>query len=147
MSRIVKNHLLNAPALSGDKEAAILSAAKTRFARYGFAKVTMDEIARDIGIVKGAIYYYFSTKEKIFEAIIQEELNLFIGKVEEMLGKPSPASKRILHYVRHREHALRKLMSLGQLDYETWRKLKPNFQELLQEFDRRESMFLQRLIE
>ena len=147
MSRIVKQSILTTPPNAGDKQAAILNAAKVRFAKYGFTKVTMDEIARDVGMVKGAVYYYFPTKEKIFEAVMQEELDSFMEKAEGMSGKKSPVADKIQHYVRHRELSMRRLLSLGQLDYETWRKLKPHFQEMLQDFDRKECRFLQRLLE
>ena len=147
MSRIVKQHIITTPPNPGDKQTAILNAAKVRFAKYGFAKVTMDEIARDVGMVKGAVYYYFPTKEKIFEAVMQEELDSFMEKAEGMLGNKSPVADKIQNYVRHRELSMRRLLSLGQLDYETWRKLKPHFQEMLQEFDRNECRFLQRLLE
>jgi len=33
------------------------------FRRFGLAKVTMDEIAADLGISKAALYYYFPAKE------------------------------------------------------------------------------------
>ncbi|HMD13716.1 MAG TPA: TetR/AcrR family transcriptional regulator [Bacteroidota bacterium] len=147
MSRIVKQHTIKTLPNAGDKQAAILNAAKIRFARYGFTKVTMDEIARDVHMVKGAVYYYFPTKEKIFEAVMQEELDSFLKKAEEMQEIKSPVGKKIQHYVSHRELSMRRLLSLGQLDYETWRKLKPHFQEMLQEFDRKECRFLQRLLE
>ncbi len=147
MSRIVKQQPIKKPPNPGDRQATILNAAKVRFAKFGFAKVTMDEIARDVGMVKGAVYYYFPTKEKIFEAVMQEELDSFMEKADGMRGKQSPVADKIQNYVRHRELSMRRLLSLGQLDYETWRKLKPHFQEMLQEFDRKECRFLQRLLE
>jgi len=58
---------------SNDKEELILNAAQRRFASYGYSKVTMDEIAEDVGMAKASLYYYFPTKEVIFRSIVLHE--------------------------------------------------------------------------
>jgi AcrR family transcriptional regulator len=50
--------------------AAILSAARKRFAQKGFAETTIDEIAQTGGVAKGAVYHHFSSKEQIFERVM-----------------------------------------------------------------------------
>ena len=68
--------------LSTEKQAVILDAARKRFAYYGFSKVTMDEIAADIGMGKASLYYYFPTKEsdllllEVFEEFKEGPLHL-----------------------------------------------------------------------
>ena len=49
----------------------ILKAAAQRFAKYGFYKTTIEEIASDLNKVKSALYYYFKTKEDLFKAVIE----------------------------------------------------------------------------
>jgi len=56
-----------------DKEELILQAAQHRFAAYGLSKVTMDEIAEDVGMAKASLYYCFPTKETIFRSVVQHE--------------------------------------------------------------------------
>ena len=48
-----------------DIQEQILAAAEERFSRYGFAKTTMAEIARDCHMSAGNIYRFFSNKEEI----------------------------------------------------------------------------------
>lgn len=48
---------------------AILTAARRLFGTRGFAATTMDEIAENAGIAKGAVYHHFKTKEAVFEAV------------------------------------------------------------------------------
>lgn len=48
---------------------AILTAAHRLFGTRGFAATTMDEIAENAGIAKGAVYHHFKTKEAVFEAV------------------------------------------------------------------------------
>jgi AcrR family transcriptional regulator len=50
--------------------AAILAAARKRFAQKGFAETTIDEIAQAGGVAKGAVYHHFSAKEEIFERVV-----------------------------------------------------------------------------
>ncbi|WP_157474967.1 TetR/AcrR family transcriptional regulator [Dyadobacter sp. Leaf189] len=53
----------------------IIKSALNLFWRYGIKSVTMDDIARDLGISKRTIYQHYSDKEAILALVIQEELN------------------------------------------------------------------------
>ncbi|WP_256441221.1 TetR/AcrR family transcriptional regulator [Chitinophaga sp. HK235] len=53
------------------KRTLILEAALKRFKRFGLSKTTMEEIARDLEISKGSLYYYFSDKESIYVAVVE----------------------------------------------------------------------------
>lgn len=50
----------------------IIEAARKLFAAKGFSPTSMDDIARDVGITKASLYYFFESKEKIFETIVEE---------------------------------------------------------------------------
>lgn len=56
------------------KEKQIIEAARILFNKYGFKKVTMDEIAKQAGVTKRTVYAYFKSKEELFQCIINEEL-------------------------------------------------------------------------
>jgi TetR/AcrR family fatty acid metabolism transcriptional regulator len=56
------------------RRAEILDAARSVFARRGFALGIMDEIAREAGIAKGTIYLYFRSKTEIYKAILQHDM-------------------------------------------------------------------------
>jgi len=43
----------------------ILDATDRLLARYGYKKMTIDDLAREVGIGKGSIYLHFSSKEEI----------------------------------------------------------------------------------
>ena len=44
---------------------AILDATDRLLARYGYKKMTIDDLAREVGIGKGSIYLHFTSKEEI----------------------------------------------------------------------------------
>jgi AcrR family transcriptional regulator len=53
----------------------IVKSAFSLFWRYGIRSVTMDDIARELGISKRTIYQHYSDKEAILKMVIQEELS------------------------------------------------------------------------
>ena len=66
------------------KEKQIIEAARKLFNKYGFKKVTMDEIAREANVTKRTVYSYFSSKEELFKCIINEELENMKKIVEDV---------------------------------------------------------------
>ena len=44
---------------------AILLATDRLLARYGYKKMTIDDLANEVGIGKGSVYLHFSSKEEI----------------------------------------------------------------------------------
>src|SRR5438067_5553636 len=52
---------------------AILQAARTVFARQGYADTVVDDIAVQAGIGKGTLYLYFPSKEQIYLAALLEQ--------------------------------------------------------------------------
>jgi TetR/AcrR family transcriptional regulator len=52
-------------------QAQILDAAEEEFARYGLAGAKIDAIAARTGVVKAMIYYYFDSKEKLYQSVMQ----------------------------------------------------------------------------
>jgi AcrR family transcriptional regulator len=57
------------PEYKEEAKSRILDAANKVFAEKGYHEATMDDIAKRLGVSKGAIYLYFSSKEDLFEAM------------------------------------------------------------------------------
>lgn len=51
--------------------AALLEAATARFARYGFAGTSLEDVAADIQASRGAVYHHFASKLALFEAVLE----------------------------------------------------------------------------
>lgn len=51
------------------KENLIIDAAETVFNRQGYDNTKMEDIAKQIGMSKGSVYFYFSSKENLYMAI------------------------------------------------------------------------------
>ncbi|MCW5234438.1 TetR/AcrR family transcriptional regulator [Verminephrobacter eiseniae] len=52
-----------------DKRERILRAAEALFDAQGYASTTIEQIARRLGVTKPFVYYYFRSKQEIFETL------------------------------------------------------------------------------
>src|SRR5678815_1214195 len=53
-------------------QSTILAAARDEFAEFGLGGARMDRIAERAGLNKRLIYYYFSDKEALFQAVLEQ---------------------------------------------------------------------------
>lgn len=64
----------------GEKtEAAIRAAAVNLMAHYGYAAVTMRQLAAEVGVQAAALYRYFPTKEELLFALMREHMEELIA--------------------------------------------------------------------
>jgi AcrR family transcriptional regulator len=54
----------------------ILKIARDIFSKYGFKKTTLDDIANAVRKGKSSLYYYFESKEDLFQAVIMKEVDI-----------------------------------------------------------------------
>jgi TetR/AcrR family transcriptional regulator len=137
---------MDTPNITQDKEKLILDAAQLRFGRFGFSKVTMDEIAQDIGLAKASLYYYYPTKENIFRAVITREQERFLRQTETILKDKSPAGVKLTQYIEQRLVLSDQLLTLNALSPVLWTESKPAFRDLFASFSRQELNVLTTII-
>ena len=129
------------------KEKEILEAARSRFAHYGYSKVTMEEIASDVEMGKASLYYYFPTKEGLFKSVIKKEQDLFVEEIENLLKQDFSASEKLRSYVIKRLEYFQQLVNLGTLNLHSVLDIKSVFKELLKAFETQEIFLIQKIIE
>jgi AcrR family transcriptional regulator len=56
------------PDVSEERRAQIVKAALACYTRQGYVNTTMDDIVAESGLSKGAIYWYFKSKDDVFQA-------------------------------------------------------------------------------
>jgi len=133
--------------LTGEKEAAILGAARKRFAYYGFSKVTMDEIAADVGLGKASLYYYFPTKEGLFLEVVKQEKNQFLADIDSLIQGGSAPSEMVRQYAQRRIQHFRNLANLRALHFQQSPETRASFLQLFKEFQQQEVKLLQQILE
>jgi AcrR family transcriptional regulator len=77
----------------------IIEASRAVFARYGYRKTSMDEIALALAMGKSSLYYYFKSKEEIFIAVIDKESGLLTNEVQNAVDAASQPIDKMKIYV------------------------------------------------
>ncbi len=133
--------------LSTEKQAVILGAARKRFAYYGYSKVTMDEIAGDVGLGKASLYYYFPTKEDLFQEVLKQEKNQFLADIGSMTKEKIAASEMLRQYAHRRIQHFRSLANLRALQFQQSPEMRESFMQLFKEFQQQEIKLLQQILD
>src|ERR1700735_5920987 len=84
---------------SAETRAAILSAAGRVFAKSGLAGARTDAIADAAGVNKALLYYYFKSKESLYEAVVEDHFSEFNRQALEVLAAPGTARGGVMRYV------------------------------------------------
>jgi len=79
------------PSIREENERAILAAAEAEFAEQGFGGATMAAIAARAGVPKPNIYYYFSTKERLYRAVVERVLTEWLAAAAAFDTSDDPA--------------------------------------------------------
>lgn len=66
---------------------SILDGAFVLWKAKGFQQFIMNDLARKVGLAKGTLYLYFTTKEQLFLAMLEDRLNGFWHRVEKALAE------------------------------------------------------------
>ena len=77
----------------------ILATAAGIFAETGLAGARTDVIARTAGVNKALLYYYFKSKEALYEAVIEDHFQRFNAQALALLESPGSARDILLRYV------------------------------------------------
>jgi AcrR family transcriptional regulator len=90
---------MRATATREDIRDLILDAADRLLARYGYRKMTMDDLAQEVGIGKGTIYLHFPSKEEVVLSHVDrivERLKVELQKLARGGGTPAARLRRML---------------------------------------------------
>lgn len=88
---------------------AIITVARHIFSRFGFRKTTMDEIAMASRKGKSSIYYYFTSKEEIFQAVVEKEAELLNAELINAIAEVEDPREKLKVYVMVRMKTINKL--------------------------------------
>lgn len=77
------------PSAAPDRRLGLLEPALANFVRFGFRKTSMDDVARDAGISRQALYAYFADKEELFREAMRYGLDVAMTAVDAALAEES----------------------------------------------------------
>src|SRR5262245_51052496 len=72
----------------------ILEAAEARFARVGFAETRLEDVARDVGVKRAALFYHFRDKRALYDAVIEMLFGGLLARIQVILDRHGSAAER-----------------------------------------------------
>ncbi len=142
---MIKEHIKQKQKATSQK---IISHASQVFSKYGFKKASMDDIAKASGMGKSSLYYYFRSKEEVFEAVVKKEADLIRIEIEKKVIQSNDNPKdKIRNYVLIRMRYLKEMVNfydalkndyLGNLAFT---------ERIREKYDREEQQFIQVLLQ
>ncbi len=124
----------------------IIDAAQKRFGLYGLEKTSMREIAEDLNVTKGSLYYYFPDKEHLYMAVIEREQKQFLDLIEAQVSSSGAPEEVLKKYVEARIHYFRSLLNLSRLRVDAYKGLKPVLKDLLKSFNEKEVSLIKKVM-
>jgi AcrR family transcriptional regulator len=124
----------------------IQQAAYKCVARFGFEKTTLDDIAKEVGLNKASLYYYYKSKEEIFLEVTKTETSKFLTNLKLSTLQTQGIDNQLFHYLFERSVYYIKLIGSVHLSKETLRQVEPLFKSQIKALDQQEVIFLQQLI-
>jgi AcrR family transcriptional regulator len=92
--------------LTGDKAARIVEAMRASVAARGIAGSTFDHVAREAGVSRGLLHYYFGTKERLLVEVVRRESDVRVELLEQAVAGAASADELIDALVRSFEEML-----------------------------------------
>jgi len=92
-----------------------LNAASLVFEKYGLSKTKLDDIAKECGIKKTAVYYYFKNKDEIIKTMFLRDIEKLKSQVITRVNKQKTATAKIETYLKERTESIRYMMKYFDL--------------------------------
>jgi AcrR family transcriptional regulator len=127
----------------------ILTTAKELIERYGTNKTTMEDIARHMGKGKSTLYYYFKSKNEIFNELIKREIDHFFETLKETVEQTDGATTKLKMYIITKINTIKDNENMYRFAIETNVTLKNNdqgLQELIERYDTYERKMLSEIL-
>ncbi|HMX80900.1 MAG TPA: TetR/AcrR family transcriptional regulator [Ferruginibacter sp.] len=80
---------------SKDTEQKILESARNVFIQKGLAGARMQDIADQAGVNKALLHYYFTSKDKLFNIVFEQEFGNFFSSLAQVIASDQPLFEKI----------------------------------------------------
>ena len=116
--------------MAGDTKERILETALELFAQSGYLGTSMNDIAKQLGITKGALYKHYTSKQEILDSIVERMNKMDYERAEEYEmpeTEPDGFAEAYLHT------PIEKIRAYGMAQFDHWTKeqFSSNFRKML----------------
>lgn len=125
----------------------LIDVARQLFAKKGVESTTMNDIAEASQRGRRTLYTYFSNKNEIYKAVIESELDVLYGKLEEVIRRKIPADEKLILLAFTRLSAIKEVVTRnGTLRADFFRDIW-KVENVRKEFDKKEIHYLETIIQ
>lgn len=126
--------------------AKLVDVARQLFAKKGVEDTTMNDIAQSSKKGRRTLYTYFKSKEQIYMAVVESELEMLSTQMEKAASKPVSPDKKILELIMTHLDAIKMVVYRNgtlRADFfrDIWR-----VEAMRKEFDRKETALFRRVL-
>ena len=125
----------------------ILQAAERVFQKWGLNKTTMEDIAHEAGKGKSTLYYYFRSKEEIFDAVVMNFLGRVITKAMAATQDVGSAKEKIKKYIATTLIDLKSYSSVYSIVRNEIKRNHSFIERMRDQFDPREEEFIRGILQ
>jgi len=83
------------PTKQSDRKTSIITAATSIFAKKGYERTTLKDIAAEVGISKATLYYYYGSKHILFFDIVHKNITDAIEGLNQIVNSSRPTKEKI----------------------------------------------------
>lgn len=108
------NQFVTDPRKKDENRELILKTAQEIFSKHGYKKTTLDDIAHAVRKGKSSLYYYFKSKEDLFQAVILKEAETLRRALEQVVIRNIGPIEKLREYILTKLTTYRSLANLYQ---------------------------------
>jgi len=125
----------------------LIDVARQLFAKKGVENTTMNDIAEASQRGRRTLYTYFRSKQDIYKAVIESELNGLYAKLEEVIKREVAADEKLLLLAFTRLNAIKEVVTRnGTLRADFFRDIW-QVENVRKEFDKNEIHYLESILQ
>ncbi len=125
----------------------LVDVARQLFARLGFDNTTMNDIAQASKKGRRTVYTYFRSKDEIYSAVIETEIEKLIATLHEVSTKEMPADEKLMDFFHARQNAVKSIVFRnGTLRAKFFRDIW-RVEKVRKSFDKKETEIIKEILE
>ena len=126
---------------------AIVNVARHIFSKFGFRKTTMDEIAVASRKGKSSIYYYFASKEEIFQAVVEKEALILKQELINAINEADSPAQKLKAHVLVRMRSMEKLANFYSAIKDDYLSHLDFVEKIRKKYDQEEIQMMENILE
>ncbi len=111
---------MNAQLSLDEKKQRILAVIRKLLAERGFSGTTISQVAKEAGISRGLLHYYYKNKDEMLAHVIRANMEMSIEMIEHILNRARSADELSSEMVNMLQHVIKNDPDFFKVFFESW---------------------------